>query len=248
MVRAMAARLLRAPEHDVRRGRTQQALRRALTDLTRERGYANVTVQDLARRAGVHRATFYRYYQDKYDIVQDVLDELSAALEDTRRQLSRPPGRPGPPRWLDPAAAPPALALVFLEHVELNADFYRLMLGSNGMPAFFLKLHGQLEEFLERLLQHNLLDVSRAAVPPTLRAPVLASMGISIALWWLRAGLQPDRTQVARWLVELEAAGLLGGGPLNVGLLENEEAPAAGLPPAPTPRPEAAAHSPGERL
>ncbi|GAA5512764.1 hypothetical protein Dcar01_01488 [Deinococcus carri] len=204
----MVDRSPRASRQDVRSDRTRQALRQALVNLTRERGYANVSVQDLAERAGVHRTTFYRYYQDKYDIVQDVLNDLSECLEAARGRLSGPLI---PQTWLDPASAPPELALVFLEHVEKNADFYRLMLGANGMPAFFLEVHGRLEEFLDRLLGQHLLDVSRAPVPPALCAPVLASMGISIMLWWLRSGLTPERAQVARWLVRLEVVGLLGG-------------------------------------
>ncbi|ADV66040.1 TetR/AcrR family transcriptional regulator [Deinococcus maricopensis] len=199
---------LSARPQDARSRRTRLALRRALVELVREHGYANVSVQALTARAGVHRTTFYRHHQDKYDVVQDVLNDLSAALEAAHARLR------GPVRsraWLDPAVDPPELTLVFLAHVEENADFYRLMLGANGMPAFFLELHQRLEDFLERLLPQHLLTSTPALVPPTLCAPVLASMGLSIVLWWLRSGLQPDRVQVARWLVRLEVVGLFGG-------------------------------------
>ncbi|MFJ3799438.1 TetR/AcrR family transcriptional regulator [Streptomyces sp. NPDC090088] len=47
----------------VQRGRVYTAMAQALT----ERGYAAVTVEDVIRRAGVSRQTFYRYFDSKAD-------------------------------------------------------------------------------------------------------------------------------------------------------------------------------------
>jgi AcrR family transcriptional regulator len=50
-------------------------LQEALIELAAERGFDAIAVGDIARRAGVNRATFYRHYQDKYDLAVVLREE-----------------------------------------------------------------------------------------------------------------------------------------------------------------------------
>lgn len=56
-------------KHDIRTKRTHQQIRDALIDLISEKHFDNITVGDITNRAMINRSTFYRYYQDKYDVV-----------------------------------------------------------------------------------------------------------------------------------------------------------------------------------
>ena len=47
-------------------------LREALIDLIEEQGFDALRVGEITERAMVSRATFYRIYQDKYDLVEDL--------------------------------------------------------------------------------------------------------------------------------------------------------------------------------
>src|SRR4051812_12759216 len=55
------------------RDRTREVLRAQLADAVLavflERGYSSVTVEDAARGAGISRATFFRYFGSKEDVV-----------------------------------------------------------------------------------------------------------------------------------------------------------------------------------
>ena len=55
------------------RARKQQRAREQIVDaayeLFAERGFAQVTVTDIAERAGVGRTTFFRYFGDKREVV-----------------------------------------------------------------------------------------------------------------------------------------------------------------------------------
>lgn len=48
--------------------------------LFNERGYENVTVQDICRACGITKPTFYRYVSAKEDLVLDVYDDISRRL------------------------------------------------------------------------------------------------------------------------------------------------------------------------
>ncbi|MFN0252554.1 MAG: TetR/AcrR family transcriptional regulator [Kofleriaceae bacterium] len=51
------------------RERTREALVTSALELFHEHGYPNVTIQDIAKRAGVGRRTVFRYFPTKEDIV-----------------------------------------------------------------------------------------------------------------------------------------------------------------------------------
>jgi AcrR family transcriptional regulator len=60
---------------DPRIRRTRALLRRALEELMTERSFQSVTVQEIATRATVNRATFYAHYDDKYALLEDSVRE-----------------------------------------------------------------------------------------------------------------------------------------------------------------------------
>src|SRR6266704_123860 len=60
--------------------RTHKLLRTALIDLIEERDFDTLTVGEIAERAMVSRAGFYRYYQDKYDLVEQLFEEAVPQL------------------------------------------------------------------------------------------------------------------------------------------------------------------------
>ena len=79
---------------DRRVRRTRQLLRDALMELTLERGYDRVTVQDILDRADVGRSTFYAHYRDKDDLLVAEFEALhpnwSAPPTDSTAEPARP--------------------------------------------------------------------------------------------------------------------------------------------------------------
>ncbi len=60
---------------DPRVRRTRQLLQQAFLELFQEKGFAAITVQDIAERATVNRATFYAHFEDKYDLLDALIRE-----------------------------------------------------------------------------------------------------------------------------------------------------------------------------
>lgn len=70
---------------DIRYLRTEKMIFDALTDLLSEKPYDKITVQDIADRAMINRATFYAHYADKDElyhfIITHILEELSKMID-----------------------------------------------------------------------------------------------------------------------------------------------------------------------
>jgi AcrR family transcriptional regulator len=63
------------PKLDPRVKRTRELLQRAFLELIAERGFRAITVQDIAERATVNRATFYAHFDDKYALMDSIVRE-----------------------------------------------------------------------------------------------------------------------------------------------------------------------------
>src|SRR5258708_19431282 len=99
------------PVSNVRVRSTQKVLREALIELIEERGFDALTIGELTERAMVSRAAFYRNYQDKYDLVEQIFEEAMSALLGAVGDL-----------WRD---HPPAIWVTFFQPIPHYQRLYR---------------------------------------------------------------------------------------------------------------------------
>lgn len=58
---------------DIRVKKSKENLFFALIQLLRDDSFDKITVLDICKRASVNRMTFYNHYQDKYDLLNDII-------------------------------------------------------------------------------------------------------------------------------------------------------------------------------
>ena len=61
---------------DLRVQRTKKALITTFSDLLEIKSFENITIQDLCEKANVRRSTFYRHFNDKYDLLNHIVGTL----------------------------------------------------------------------------------------------------------------------------------------------------------------------------
>lgn len=65
---------------DRRAAYTRRAIHSAFYELLEATPFAKISVADICRCADVNRATFYRHYEDKYQLVDELIDEALACV------------------------------------------------------------------------------------------------------------------------------------------------------------------------
>lgn len=188
---------------DLRVRRTRKLLQRAMLESAREKGFAHVTVRNITDRAMVNRATFYRHYEDKYDLLAQYMKELSEFIDsDEGENLSNTQPLPS----LD--TPPPGLATL-LRHMQANADFYRVMLGNQGDPAFCGQAFRTYVELGYRRMLSSQLPQSNPNRPPIdLTVNYLMHAGIGAIVWWLENDQPVSPEQMAVWLYQFSMASI----------------------------------------
>lgn len=68
-------------KEDRRIRKTKAAISSALLDLLEEKDFAQISINDIAEKANVNRGTIYFHYEDKFDLLDKIIEER---LEDLR--------------------------------------------------------------------------------------------------------------------------------------------------------------------
>ncbi len=157
--------------------RTRRTLRDALIALILERGWDEITVQDVCQRADVGRSTFYTHFADKEELLISGFEDLREALRPGSAQERGEPPRIG------------GFARQVLEHAASQQRLFRAIVGKRSG----LVMQKQFRQMLLEVVREEFATVQGApAAEPVVHYVVGAF--IEQLTWWLdsRSTLEPE--------------------------------------------------------
>jgi AcrR family transcriptional regulator len=161
--------------------RTRRLIIDAARSVFEEKGYVDVRVADITKRAGLAHGSFYTYFPSKLEVFQEIVKEVGADVEKT---ASRGPEHlPGDWRYNLLIAN-----LRYLEVYRKNAKIYILMEQTATMDEQIkaLRLAGRkwhlarVAKYIEHLQE---LDIASRSIDVTLTAASLVTMLVGQAFW-----------------------------------------------------------------
>ncbi|NUW45147.1 TetR/AcrR family transcriptional regulator [Nonomuraea rhodomycinica] len=189
--------------------RTRRLIRDALIELVEERGFGDVTVGSVAKRALINRATFYRYYQDKYALVEEIFQEVISELP---AELS-PAGR------ISVQDRIVGWELLF-DHVDRHHRLYAALLGRRGDPWFAARLRERCVDLARDRLRNVHGDIAPQAgggMPAgELELVFAANLTLGAITWWLEHDRPLSARQMAEAVVRFATRGYFGALGLDV--------------------------------
>src|SRR5215208_6626240 len=166
------------PVKNLRLRRTQKLLREALVELIEERGFDALTIGEITERAMVSRAAFYRNYQDKYALVEQIFEEAMSGLLAAVGDLGR--------------EHPAEIWVTFFEHIADYERLYRALLGKKGSPWFVKKMRAALADLVKERgqLPHgpNAADWPVHSFSDAFVPDMVSALFVEAITWWLEQG------------------------------------------------------------
>jgi AcrR family transcriptional regulator len=173
----------RAARDQQRREETRAAILESARHVFRQRGYHETSVADLVHHADVARGTFYLYFQNKQDILQELIAAFLASLRENVHRIATEPGAP-----------PPLLQLHanfrrILHVVETHRDIAMVVLAGSGgldeasrerVEEFWRRVEGMAEDALR--VGHS-LGLVRPCDPPTTAIMALGAARAALLRW-----------------------------------------------------------------
>jgi AcrR family transcriptional regulator len=181
---------------DPRVKRTRELIVRAFNELVAEKGHTGLTVQEIAERATINRATFYAHFTDQYELFDYVISE--AFRKELWRRL---PDSPGPSE-----ENLKALVLAVCDYlVGLNTACSRT--DRQFRPLIEARVQGELYELLLEWFEASPLTGNQS-VAPEVTASVVSWAIFGVGLQWSRNGATRSAGEVADQALSVILEGL----------------------------------------
>lgn len=185
---------------DRRITRSKLALKSALISMMEEKGFENVTVNDLCAKAGLNRGTFYNHFKTKEDLLwaleDEVMDDLVTFQEEMRKvsltSLS----------FYVISKKPLPFLVSLFDYLRLQGDFLHAVLGPGGDIRFGPRLR---DSICTNLIQSILHERYRKSNDPLVQYYVsfFASAYLGVIMRWIETGMKESSEDMARIAMRL---------------------------------------------
>lgn len=181
------------PKIDRRVRKTKKHLLHALTTLMSQKKINKITVRELTDLADVNRGTFYLYYKDIFDMVEQVETDLFESFSKAFYEFSR--------TTKSYQGMLSFFTFVF-EFIEENAEVCKILLGPDGDYHF-------IEKFKNTIKQHqpsidDTIDKTRLHY----YRPYIISGSIGVIQQWLDDDMKTPPKEMAVFLLGVVSTGL----------------------------------------
>jgi len=188
--------------HTKKTQQTREKMLNAFIELLDQKDISQISVIDIVTKSEVHRATFYRHFEDKYDLIQQaedtIFEEIDALFNKYVRNTTE-----SSIGTEDFKAYREDLLNLFVKH----SAFITAMLSSNGDLTFENALYQKIYHLAELGFQ----TIYQLPVDETYKSEVIghyaASAAFGVVLQWLK---QPKMTtkELSELLDELTIRGV----------------------------------------
>ncbi|WP_223701601.1 TetR/AcrR family transcriptional regulator [Sutcliffiella deserti] len=202
-------------KQDLRVKKTKRAIRMALLKLVKEKDFQKISVRDLCAYAEINRGTFYLHYQDKYDLLESVEQEL---LDNLRIIMGERLAKK-----FDKLVGQPEILMSFatelFHYVDEEAEVFKMLLLDSVSPSFQNKLKTVIRENFLRVQKEDFSPTS-LPIPFDYIMAYVTSAHVGLLEQWLAEGRKHTPEKMAEVLVMTTMMGpvrAMGfkGGPLN---------------------------------
>lgn len=178
--------------NDLRVKRTELYIKNAFLHLLNEQPFEKIQVNDIAQRAMINRSTFYLHYRDKYDLLEQLKEQLIQDIASFTASLTR-----DMVIVCQQEHTPLPHLLALLSYVETLPAFFRLAADSDS--SFYSRM-GQItqEKFIAIFpeLQQN-------ALPSAYGNALLTSLLRCVIDQWISRDMKESKEQIALLLTRI---------------------------------------------
>ncbi|MDQ0176611.1 TetR/AcrR family transcriptional regulator [Bacillus chungangensis] len=186
---------------DLRVIKTRQAIKKSFLDLLRQKSFSTITIKDIANHAMIGRGTFYLHYEDKYQLLDHLIDTELKKFSDIIQ----------PKAYIHNDIVDDQTLLHYAQkafvHLKEHDSFFQSMFLRDDIPAFRTKLQQHFlqkfnKEFKDLHITERIDELDREIL-----LIFISSAVIGLIEWWVKNGTIQTPEQMAKKLQTLLTKG-----------------------------------------
>ncbi len=152
------------------RARTMEDIQTGFMELYEEKGIDRLTVREICEKVGISRAMFYRYFDDKYQVLQYIEDRL---IEGVRRINV---GLVDVPLHAYRRGDPFPLFVDTARYIRSQERYFRPLLNVHGDPQFIFRWKKQIRSDVGKKFLHDQITTFNLDVVTELFAAAIVGL------------------------------------------------------------------------
>ena len=174
---------------DLRIIKTKNNLYNALLELMKEKSFEEIKVSDICSKALINRSTFYSHYEDKYELLEDCIQDLKDSLSN---ELSKNTSINSTKEYYL------EMIKLFLNHIEEKRDSY-LAIAINNRNSILTDI---LYDVINKDIINHLKDYydKEKEVPLTIVANFYLGAVVSIGISWIQNVNKYTKEEIINYL------------------------------------------------
>lgn len=163
---------------------TKRMIIDAMKRLLEKRNFENITVIDVVKEAGIGRATFYKHFENKYELATTLFSEY-VTLEFFMMEYNG-----------DNLNERIESLLVFLKN---NREYFKKIFKIDGSESFYIFLE---KYFYESYQQHGKIrfGIEKFTDEQIFKMKFAANQWAYCLKFWVNSKCEPDEKKYAQWL------------------------------------------------
>lgn len=178
--------------NDRRSIRTKKMIRTALSQLIEEKGFSDISITDITKRADINRGTFYLHYSDKYDLLEKIENEVIQEL-----LCNCKPKSDLEIQNIDFVSKPMPFMIKIFEYLKENAIFMKAILGPKGDLIFQSKLKELIQTCLFENITVKIFRKDTMLVPEPYFIAYILSAHLGVIQQWLESDMDKSPEDMA---------------------------------------------------
>lgn len=175
--------------------KTKHAIFKAFVELLNEKDVNQITITDIAKKANINRKTFYNYYSDAYEVMEEIENLTVEAFINNM----------GTVEFTNMADFLTEIFIKFTETVNKDLEFFNLLFKTNNRSFLIVKIVEELKEYVQkRIEESNELDIPRFEVVSNF----YLSGVLSVYMNWFMNNYDQSIEEISALLTELVLHGI----------------------------------------
>jgi len=177
-----------------RTSKSKKELKNALILLMEKKNFRTITITDIVTLADLNRGTFYKHYQTKEELLNELIDDV---LEDLIKAYKDP--------YLHTdkfmVSELTTSSIKIFEHVVSYSNFYTIIVNSNVLPGFQNKIC----DILKELTKQDLVEVNNTNnnINIELFSSYTAYALFGLIMEWVKGGFKYTANHMAEQLIQI---------------------------------------------
>lgn len=184
--------------YDQMNQKTKLLIEQSFLELLAHREFNKISIRDITEAAKINRGTFYLHFENKYDLLASIEQNLLEGLEKASIELE-------PDEVLEEAREGRLshFSMQVFRFIDSNASQFKVLLSHNNQSGFIKRLqHLFVNQFALKYKNHQLTN-SYLELPSHYMAAFAASAFMGVIEEWLKTRDHEPPEQIAEYFVRI---------------------------------------------